>query len=175
MSECVRLGEDPCIERAPQLCIRRGGSCQPSPSLPSYVVIKKDRFARSLARAEAFSFMCQPLSCAAVVQAAVAIGHWTVSTGQSPSGHRLFRGTGRFHKATNKPLLKKKNRRYNNICMGPRREESLPFVSVTKSLATIPLLHNLLLLALLSILLPTGMSLTKLLLVILLFSHNGHD
>jgi hypothetical protein len=59
--------------------------------------------------------------------------------------------------------------------MGPRREESLPFVSVTKSLAAIPLLHNLLLLALLGILLPTGMSLTELLLVVLLFSHNGRD
>lgn len=54
MSVSVRLGEDPCIERAPQLCIRREGVMPAKSPSPSYVVIKKDRFARWLARAEAF-------------------------------------------------------------------------------------------------------------------------
>lgn len=106
--ECVRLGEDPCIERAPQLSIRRGG-VMPAKVFPSCVVIKKDRFARSLARAEAFS-----LSCASHCHVPpwfrrqLPLGHEHWRTGQSRCEVQLFRGTSRFHKATNKPLLKKK-------------------------------------------------------------------
>lgn len=75
MSECERLGEDPCIERAPQFCIRRvhHASQVPLPLVRRY----QERSIRSLAGESGsfFSFMCQPLlSCAAVVQAAVAIG-----------------------------------------------------------------------------------------------------
>lgn len=101
---------------------------QVSPPLPSYVVIKKDRFARSLAGESGSFFFHVP----AIVMCRRGSGgscHWATSNGQSRWKVHLFRGTGRFHKATNKPLLKKKNRRYNNICMGPRREESLSFPS----------------------------------------------
>lgn len=77
-----------------------------SPS-PSYVVIKKDRFARSLARAEAFSLSCASHYCHVPPwfrrQLPLGREHWAIAL-ESMS----FGGTGRFHKATNKPLLKKK-------------------------------------------------------------------